>query len=877
MSKNRASEVWKEIKPFAIRDMNSMIDSKSGEGGDDLYAIILYDESAQKIKYYSMSAEGLYAALAAASSGDVVFVPAGTIETGLGYILGDEITSAAITVYNNDIGDEITGLTIGELYAIEAFNGPWYSAPDGSFGQPVNDDRKNYSFYVNEDTNWPSVGQIGLGWDPLGGNDPFWNEDMPEFGVHIEAVTTQYARLYFVAPSTSIRIRVGDFTGSFDNDSGTLSYKLSNAEYSPNISVPSGVELIGLGENTIIDGSVANNGIITNIQITGGITGSGISRMVNNQEDEVFSNKIRSLVATGTAPFSVASTTLVTNLNADMVDGLHAEDLAKNIYDGATTKLSIFGLASETTFNSETYNQLGYIKPDISVGTIKYVYDLAQGNSAIIAQFISDELGITTIPAGPYEFTLNWRKTTYTENGGLQIMVFRVYTVDTSFNETLILSCNFPLIADEASPTAGASYTSKKIENLSSDVSILETDRLKIEIEVFNNYSITTTYAVYFGDMYHELRLEAPYMGINVDFSGYMEKSIYDVNGDGVVDEAENASAIDGVEVDLTGITDGQSLIYDLATTSIIPGESGGGGHIIEDEGTPLTQRANLNFVGSNVEVTDDSGNDRTVVTISNLSISGNVSPSICQGRLTLESGVPVSSTNQSGKTTLYFTPYDGNMIGLFDGTDTWTVYAIAEKSIAIPATTNTNYDVFMYDNAGTPTLELLAWTDATTRATALTTQDGILVKTGATTRRYLGTIRTIGTSGQCEDTLTKRFVWNYYNRADRPLQVSGTDLSSSSTSWQIRGSVYVVIGIKGDTVYCTHSVGITDNLHFAGILLDGSDFSTYGSPDNPNDCTFPGLTIIPIGYHTISCAFRSRSGGSVHYWGGTLNGNFKA
>jgi hypothetical protein len=43
---------------------------------------------------------------------------------------------------------------------------------------------------------------------------------------------------------------------------------------------------------------------------------------------------------------------------------------------------------------------------------------------------------------------------------------------------------------------------------------------------------------------------------------------------------------------------------------------AGGFGHIIEDEATPLTPRAALNFVGANVVVTDDAGNDATVVTI---------------------------------------------------------------------------------------------------------------------------------------------------------------------------------------------------------------------------------------------------------------------
>jgi hypothetical protein len=40
------------------------------------------------------------------------------------------------------------------------------------------------------------------------------------------------------------------------------------------------------------------------------------------------------------------------------------------------------------------------------------------------------------------------------------------------------------------------------------------------------------------------------------------------------------------------------------------------GGHVVQDEGTPLTQRANLNFAGTGVTVTDDSGNGASLVTI---------------------------------------------------------------------------------------------------------------------------------------------------------------------------------------------------------------------------------------------------------------------
>lgn len=44
------------------------------------------------------------------------------------------------------------------------------------------------------------------------------------------------------------------------------------------------------------------------------------------------------------------------------------------------------------------------------------------------------------------------------------------------------------------------------------------------------------------------------------------------------------------------------------------PPVSSGGGHVIENDGTPLTQRADLNFTGAGVSVADSGG--KTVVTI---------------------------------------------------------------------------------------------------------------------------------------------------------------------------------------------------------------------------------------------------------------------
>lgn len=140
----------------------------------------------------------------------------------------------------------------------------------------------------------------------------------------------------------------------------------------------------------------------------------------------------------------------------------------------------------------------------------------------------------------------------------------------------------------------------------------------------------------------------------------------------------------------------------------------------------------------------------------------------ICEGRLTTESGAPVSTADRTAQSTLYFTPWGGNKIALYDGTR-WGLFAFTEISLALSGlTSDKNYDVFVYNNAGTLTLELsAAWTNDTTPADALTTQDGVTVKSGATTRRWLGTIRTTGTT-TIEDSEAKRFLWNAYNQVEK-------------------------------------------------------------------------------------------------------------
>lgn len=156
-------------------------------------------------------------------------------------------------------------------------------------------------------------------------------------------------------------------------------------------------------------------------------------------------------------------------------------------------------------------------------------------------------------------------------------------------------------------------------------------------------------------------------------------------------------------------------------------------------------------------------------------------------GRLSLATGDPLPTTDQTAKTTVYYTPYVHSFINLYTGSD-WSRILIGssgEKSVAVPSTTVTPFDVFGYLSAGDLALETVSWTNDTTRATGLTRQDGFLVKSGDVTRLYLGTGRTTSVSGQCEDSLTKRFLMNQYNRKERVLtkSLSGSGYTYSTNT----------------------------------------------------------------------------------------------
>ncbi len=248
-------------------------------------------------------------------------------------------------------------------------------------------------------------------------------------------------------------------------------------------------------------------------------------------------------------------------------------------------------------------------------------------------------------------------------------------------------------------------------------------------------------------------------------------------------------------------------------------------------------------------------------------------------GRLTLESGVPISTSDQTAKTTVYLTPFRHNVCPLWDGVN-WLPVVFSETSLALgTVTSGANYDVFAYLSAGALALEKLIWTNATTRATAVTLQDGRYCKSGDKTRLYLGTFRSTSTTetedsagGSTTQVGGKRFLWNMYNQVARSMSVIDTTDSwaySTDTVRQANNSagnkVEYVVGIEQSPVFAQvlSTVYLGNNVSRAAKVGVGVDSTTAFAGHRQGGFIVSATVTL---YSAVGGAYRGYPGIGYHY-----------
>lgn len=208
-------------------------------------------------------------------------------------------------------------------------------------------------------------------------------------------------------------------------------------------------------------------------------------------------------------------------------------------------------------------------------------------------------------------------------------------------------------------------------------------------------------------------------------------------------------------------------------------------------------------------------------------------------GRLSLTSGTPVTTSDVTGATTIYYMPYKSDKVPLYDG-NSWTTNTIASElsqtttdSTKSPAAVanNSNYDMFVWDDSGTLRLSRgPAWSSDTARGTGAGTTEleqingryvnKVSITNGPAAQHglYVGTVRSDG-SAQINDSMAKRHVWNAHNRRVRPM----SRLETADT-WNYAGAIRQANGNAANQL--DFVIGLSEDAVFAQLSVQGSNGS---------------------------------------------------
>ena len=248
------------------------------------------------------------------------------------------------------------------------------------------------------------------------------------------------------------------------------------------------------------------------------------------------------------------------------------------------------------------------------------------------------------------------------------------------------------------------------------------------------------------------------------------------------------------------------------------------------------------------------------------------------QGRLTLTTAVPVLVADVTAATTVYYAPYIGRYVPIYDGSAAFVLTDIGgelsqtladnTKSPAATAADN-NYDYFIWNDAGTVRCTRgPAWTNATTRGTGAGTTEinrtlgvftnAVAITNGPAANRgtYVGTIRT-NASNQVDmmfapaaaagGTANRLYLWNAYNRVNVVAINNDSDDSWNYTTAAYRAknnsgaagvgnAITVVVGLAEDGLTATATMASANaSASVARYAAFGYDSSTVKSAGSIN------------------------------------------
>lgn len=282
------------------------------------------------------------------------------------------------------------------------------------------------------------------------------------------------------------------------------------------------------------------------------------------------------------------------------------------------------------------------------------------------------------------------------------------------------------------------------------------------------------------------------------------------------------------------------------------------------------------------------------------------------QGRLTLTTATPVMTAEAAAQTTIYYTPYVGNQIPLYNGS-AWANTIFTELSIAMAGDSDwaagKNFDVFVFNDAGTIRLVTgAAWTNDTTRAEALARLNGLWTNSGSITGRYgaastvtvpanqgtyVGTFRTTASAGTTTWELGGLaatgdpgflYVWNAYHRVEVSIAVrdSTDSWTYALTTWRATNAnttmrVTFVRGLDEDDIFAAYSALGSGTAALSTALAGTNLDSTSATPLLTCFCgtdTSAGSVVAPyvgkpgLGLHYVQAMEASTSANTVTLYG---------